>query len=152
MTVLQKIAWLNLAVLAVVAISFVLLIPERGLAGALNRLALSSILFAAAWGALAVVQALKRLRRRIGGGGAEVEWDEREEAVYYKAAAWGFAASWIFIVLGIAWFLTRYMELGAEGVTASELARVLGIGFLVLVAAFSLTVLAAERADARADG
>ena len=126
MTVLKKIAWLNLAVLAVVLIGFLLLIPERGLPGALNRLALSSILFASAWGALAVVRTVKRVRRRIGGGGAEVEWDEREEAVYYKAAAWGFAASWMFIVLGI--------------------------GFLVLVAAFSLTVLAAERADARADG
>lgn len=152
MTVLQKVAWLNLAVLAVVLAGFLLMIPGRGLHGALNLLALSSFFFAAAWAVLALIRVLKSAGRRLAGGGGEVVWDEREEAVYYKALAWGFAASWIFIVLGIAWFLTRYMELGAEGVTAGELAHVLGIGFLILVAAFSLTVLKQEATEEKANG
>ena len=140
MTVLQKLAWLNLVVLGLVLLALAALTSLKGLSTAFHYLVVSSAVFTAVWIAVllsyVIRQGLNRLRNR-----PEVLWDEREEAIYYKACTWAFAASWVFIVLGNGRFLQQYLEKGPEAVSVVLLSDVLGIAFLVLVGVFSVSVL-----------
>ena len=99
MTVLQKLAWLNLVVLGLVLLALAALVPLKGFSTSFHYLVVSSAAFTAVWLAVLlgylVRQGLNRWRNR-----PEVLWDEREDSTYYKSCAWGFAASWVFIVLG----------------------------------------------------
>lgn len=151
MTVLQKLAWLNLAVLGLVLLALAALVPLKGLSTAFHYLVISPAAFAALWIMVllgyAASRGLGRLRNR-----PEVLWDEREDSIYYKACAWAFAASWIFIVLGNGRFLQQYLEKGPEAVSVVLLSDVLGIAFLVLVGMFSVSVLIFSGKESRDAG
>ena len=146
-TILYTFAWRNLTYL----IGFSIAIPAVGVIdgwdSAVTMLVFIPMVFAGLW----VLEGWLYYRRwhRKGNelGHAPAIWDEREEAVYYKALAWGFGASWVTLVLAVGWFVRRYLAPGPDEITMVSLSVILGICFCVLVLFFSLSVIVQKRGE-----
>ena len=61
--------------------------------------------------------------------------------IHYKALATSFMSSWVFIMLGIGYYLQSQMERGPEELLIGIIVDVMGLSFLILVAVYSVSVL-----------
>ena len=141
MSILPKLAWLNLGLLTLVLLCFAVLIPARGILAASHLLPVSGVIFALVWAVIAISYFCQIFYQRFKLHRVEIIWDEREDALYYKALSDGFSASWVFIVLGLGYAIYEYQVKGAQPISVTLLAGLLGTAFLVLVLFFSISIL-----------
>lgn len=146
-TVLYFFARLNLLLLAAWYIAVPALGYLHGWHNVNYSIAGVPFAFGLGWLASGAFYLYKYRRRRAQTGRPQIVWDEREEAVYYKALAWGFGASWTALVLAVGWFIRRYTALGPEEITMVSLSVILGLCFSVLVLFFSLSVIVQKHVE-----
>ncbi len=149
MTVLQKIAWLNLVILLLVAAAFAVAAYVRDLETAVHYLVISSAVYCGAWVLAGGLFWLGRLANRLRGRRNRVYWDERDELIQYKAFAWAGPSAYIFMVFGTGYYMQTFMEKWPELVQPVVLADVMGLSFLLGVTVYSVVILLCSRNYAR---
>jgi hypothetical protein len=146
-TILYTFAWKNLTYLLGFSLAFPAIGHFGGWDNAVTFLVFIPMVFAALWVLEGMMYYRRWSRRRDRDGHAPALWDEREEAVYYKALTWGFGSSWVALVLAVGWFIRSYLEPGGEEITMVSLSVTLGACFCVLVLFFSLSVIVQKRGE-----
>ena len=146
-SVLNTFAWKNLWYLMGYGIAF----PAIGLISNWSNAKTFLVLLPAAFAGLWVWEGCLyywRWRRRFRNNShVPAIWDEREEAVFYKALAWGFGSSWIALILAVGWFIHLYLSTDGDKITLVSLSVVLGLCFSLLVLVFSLSVIVQKRGE-----
>jgi hypothetical protein len=145
MSILQKIAWLNLAILGLVAAAFAVVLFVRDTETAVHYLVVSSVVYTGAWVVVVVFFWLGRLVNRLRGKQNKVYWDERDELIQYKAFAWAGPSAYIFMVFGTGYYVKTVMEKWPKLVQPIVMADVTGLSFLLGVTVYSVVILLCSR-------